>query len=80
MDTLKDEGELVAMLDYGLVKKKAGGVACRDRPDLGPLAWTVKGKDAAIVAGPYRVHDKKVETASNCAEASKWLSDVIAQK
>jgi hypothetical protein len=79
MDAAKDGAELEKMLDYGLAPK-AHGVACRERPDLGPIAWMVSGRDAAIVAGPYRMRDGAPENASTCKDAEQWLQHVIRQK
>lgn len=80
MDTANDAREIEEMLSYAVVKKSAAGGACRERPELGPIAWQMRGVDAALVAGPYRIEHGKVQSASTCADAAKWLTEVLADK
>ena len=35
--------------------------ACRERKDLGPMAWRRQGADIAIVGGPYTRDGKTVD-------------------
>ena len=79
MDAPKNARGLEEMLAYAIVKK-AGSVACRERPDLGPIAWQVRGADAVLVAGPYRIKNGKAGSASTCGDATKWMTEILADK
>jgi hypothetical protein len=60
-----------------LIERRFGKV-CRRRAALGPIAWTARGSDVAIVAGPYaRRGGGEVSAAGTCAGAGKWLAEVM---
>jgi hypothetical protein len=62
------------------VFRKAFPKACKERKDLGPLAWQRRGDAIAMVAGPYRrERDGTLRSVSRCAPARKWL-DAVLQK
>ncbi|WP_441290438.1 hypothetical protein ACSRUE_07630 [Sorangium sp. KYC3313] len=63
-----------------LIERRFGKV-CRRREALGPIAWTARGSDVAIVAGPYARRGGggggEVSAAGTCAGAGKWLAEVM---
>ncbi|WP_437325923.1 hypothetical protein [Sorangium sp. So ce381] len=67
--------------EAGKVIERRFGKACRRRPELGPIAWTARGSDVAIVAGPYARRGGsgggEVSAAGTCAGAGKWLAEVM---
>jgi hypothetical protein len=71
MDTDRDAQELADVL------KKRFGTACRERPALGPLVWRRKGRDLALAAGPYQRTGATPRSAGTCAEAGKWLGEIL---
>jgi hypothetical protein len=56
------------------------GRGCRERADIGPIAWTRRGRDLVLAAGPFQVDDGSVTSSAKCAEASKWLRELTALK
>jgi hypothetical protein len=72
MDTDRDAGELAAEI------KRRFGVACRERPTVGPIAWTRKGRAIAVAAGPYARENKLPKSAGNCALAKRWAKEILA--
>ncbi|APR83655.1 Hypothetical protein A7982_09004 [Minicystis rosea] len=73
MDSDEDATELAAVL------KKRFGTACRERPTMGPIAWQRKGRDLAVVAGPYQRQGKVPKSAGTCAVATRWVKEMLAQ-
>ncbi|WP_437277834.1 hypothetical protein WME90_42465 [Sorangium sp. So ce375] len=64
--------------EAGKVIERRFGKACRRRASLGPIAWTARGSDVAIVAGPYaRRGGGEVSAVGTCAGATKWLAEVM---
>lgn len=59
------------------VAKGSGSSACVERATLGPLAWSQKGLDFAIVAGPYKTASGVRTSASNCVGAKAWISAIL---
>lgn len=76
MDDAKSAKELAAALSTYLVKA-VGDTGCVPRTTLGPLAWRQKGVDVVIVAGPYKTLNGSRASASNCADASRWISAIL---
>lgn len=75
MDTPAERAELDAALGAGLGKR------CRERPDLGPIAWVARGPDAVIVAGPYERaagSARGARSTGTCALAERWASAILA--
>ncbi len=54
--------------------------ACRERKDLGPMAWRRQGADIAIVGGPYTRDGKTVTSAGKCADANRWIDAILKSK
>ncbi|XXT18747.1 hypothetical protein WME94_51820 [Sorangium sp. So ce429] len=64
--------------EAGKVIERRFGKACQRRPALGPIAWTARGSDMAIVAGPYaRRGGGEASAAGTCAGAKTWLAEVM---
>ncbi|WP_437334438.1 hypothetical protein [Sorangium sp. So ce394] len=64
--------------EAGKVLERRFGKACQQRASLGPLAWTARGSDVAIVAGPYeRRGGGEARAAGTCAGAKAWLAEVM---
>ncbi|WP_437778928.1 hypothetical protein [Sorangium sp. So ce1097] len=54
------------------------GKACQRRAGLGPIAWTARGSDVAVVAGPYeRRGGGEASATGTCAGAKAWLAEVM---
>lgn len=73
MDTEADVPEVTAIL----VREVADG--CYERKDLGPIAWSSRGKHIAIAAGPSRRAASGRTSAGTCADARKWLDAELAR-
>jgi hypothetical protein len=71
MDTDRDGAELADVL------KLRFGARCRERKLHGPIAWRRRGRDLAVVAGPYVRREKSIASAGSCAGANHWLSDIL---
>ncbi|MBK6520617.1 MAG: hypothetical protein IPG04_42450 [Polyangiaceae bacterium] len=71
MDSATDAAEVAKILKAKL------GPKCDARPDLGPLAWTQRGEDIVIVAGPY-TKGATVKSAGTCKLAEAWLKEILA--
>ncbi len=55
------------------------GKVCVVRDRLGPITWVAKGKDVALVAGPFtRKADRTVASTGTCATATAWAKAMIA--
>ncbi|WP_437966945.1 hypothetical protein WMF04_46565 [Sorangium sp. So ce260] len=64
--------------EAGKVLERRFGKACQRRASLGPLAWTTRGSDVAVVAGPYeRRGGGEVSAVGTCAGAKTWLAEVM---
>ncbi|XXX76017.1 hypothetical protein WMF30_51045 [Sorangium sp. So ce134] len=64
--------------EAGKVLERRFGKACQRRASLGPLAWTARGSDVAVVAGPYeRRGGGEARAVGTCAEAKAWLAEVM---
>ncbi len=76
MDSSGDAAEVGAILSSALGRpKRASSPFCKERPMLGPVAWTVVGADVAIVAGPYTSSNGVKRSASTCSKALLWLDE-----
>ncbi|WP_437674993.1 hypothetical protein [Sorangium sp. So ce131] len=73
--------------EAGRLIERRFGKGCRMRQALGPIAWTARGSDMAIVAGPYERRGGgsggaggvgAVKAAGTCAGAKTWLAEVMA--
>lgn len=83
MDTVADAAEVAAVLSSAIGKPRGGArpaAFCAERANLGPIAWTMKGADLAIVAGPYVRRDQKLASASSCRDALRWLDETMGSK
>jgi len=79
MDTDADATEVATILAHqwgGAGAKASSG--CKERPEVGPLAWVRKGKAMAIVAGPFQRAGKGAKSLSECKAASRWAAEVLA--
>ncbi len=74
MDTDGDAAELAALF------VKRFGKKCRERPQLGPLAWRRRGRDLVMAAGPYVRLGKTTKSAGSCAAAGKWIEELLARR
>ncbi|WP_437688405.1 hypothetical protein [Sorangium sp. So ce176] len=64
--------------EAGKLIERRFGKACQRRAGLGPIAWTARGSDVAIVAGPYeRRGGGEVSAVGTCAGAKAWLAEVM---
>ncbi|UQA61449.1 hypothetical protein [Polyangium aurulentum] len=71
MDTAADAKEVAAVLARNF------GKVCRERPAVGPFSWELRGRDIAVVAGPYQREGTVVaKSAGTCADSSAWLREV----
>jgi hypothetical protein len=71
MDTAADAKEVAAVLARNF------GKGCRERPAVGPFSWELRGRDIAVVAGPYlRESTVRAKSAGTCADSSAWLRDL----
>jgi hypothetical protein len=72
-DTAKDAREMASAF--------AGkfGKACRERADLGPVAWRLRGKEIALAAGPFEraAAGAKPKSAGSCAQAVAWVESML---
>jgi len=75
-DTDKDADEIAAVLE------KRFGKACRERADLGPVAWARKGRAVAIGAGPFArsAAGVKPTSAGTCSATSAWAKAMVADQ
>jgi hypothetical protein len=69
MDTTQDTEEVAVQFN------KKYGSNCRERDDLGPVAWEKKGRDILLVSGPYERRDSGPVSAGNCATSKTWLAE-----
>ncbi len=74
MDTVGDAKE------FALVLRKKFGTQCLERKDLGPLAWTIRGSDVVMVAGPYKKTSGGAVSAGKCAGTEAWLKSILEAK
>ncbi|MCA9595260.1 MAG: hypothetical protein KC776_18205 [Myxococcales bacterium] len=58
-------------------KLRQNGV-CRERKEAGPFAVVRRGKDLALVAGPYHRQGSQVKAASTCSKALAWARAIAA--
>ncbi len=64
--------------EAGKVLERRFGKTCQQRASLGPLAWTARGGDVAVVAGPYeRRGGGEASAVGTCAGAKTWLAEVM---
>ncbi|WP_437646511.1 hypothetical protein [Sorangium sp. So ce362] len=60
------------------VLERRFGKTCQQRASLGPIAWTGRGGDVAVVAGPYeRRGGGEASAVGTCAGAKTWLAEVM---
>lgn len=69
MDTAFDAVEVAEQFD------KKYGSKCRERRDLGPVAWELKGRDILLVAGPYERREAGPVSIGTCSVSRVWLSE-----
>ncbi len=60
-------------------KKLRQDAVCRQRAEAGPFAVARRGRDLALVAGPYRRAGAKATSAASCAAALSWARAIIAK-
>lgn len=75
MDSSLEAGQISAVLRSHFGKKM-----CRERKDLGPLAFSQLGEVVVIVAGPFANDGTKVQSAGTCKVAEAWAKEVLAAK
>jgi hypothetical protein len=75
-DTDKDADEIAAVLE------RRFGRACRERGDLGPVAWARKGRAVAIGAGPFARSAAGATPTSRgtCATTAAWAQAMAADQ
>ncbi len=71
MDTQPDAVQLGQALERQI------GPRCVERADFGPLAWRARGKDVAVVAGPYTLGAGVARSGGDCALADRWSESVL---
>jgi hypothetical protein len=71
MDTPKDAAQVETILRTKL------GERCRERPALGPIAWTAKGRDIAVAAGPFVRDGRTAAARGSCKGASQWAGAML---
>jgi hypothetical protein len=59
--------------------EKPRALDCTERPTVGPFLVARRGRDLAVVLGPYEVRDATTVGAGTCAEAESWAKRVLAQ-
>jgi hypothetical protein len=84
MDTEKDAQEVATILSgaigsagKGGKPTKGGKAFCAERAALGPIAWTIRGADIAVVAGPYEKKESVVHSVGTCKTATAWLDETL---
>jgi hypothetical protein len=70
MDTAGDAKEVASVL------ARKFGKGCRERPSVGPMTWELRGRDIAVVAGPYEREGTLARSAGTCADSTAWLREV----
>jgi len=70
MDTVADAAEVGALFE------RKYGKTCRERAELGPITWSQRGRDLALVAGPYAREGDARRADGACAGALAWLGEV----
>jgi len=68
MDTVLDAAEVAAQFERKYGKK------CKERKDLGPVAWEIKGRDIVLVSGPYERQNEGPRSVGSCNVSKAWLS------
>jgi hypothetical protein len=56
------------------------GTKCRERGDLGPLAFRRRGAMIVLVAGPYTEQGDKFVSAGSCQGALRWVDTIFASR
>jgi len=74
MDTARDAREVAAILERQFGKR------CKDRPELGPIVWALRGADIALVAGPFERSGRAASGTGECRVANQWVAEVLAQR
>lgn len=69
MDTAFDAFEVAELFDTKY------GSKCREREQLGPVAWEMKGRDILLVSGPYERRETGPVSIGTCAMSKAWLSE-----
>ena len=54
------------------------GRSCRERLDVGPIAWARRGRDLVVAAGPFRLDAGRATSAGKCADTNKWLRELTS--
>ncbi len=64
---------------FGKPTLSEGSLVCIERPDLGPLAFSRKGRDVVLLAGPAST-GATWASQGTCAEAKKWATEVLGNR
>lgn len=70
MDTEEDAKEASFLF------AKKYGKACKERAAQGPVVWQLRGRDIALVAGPYERAGGSTRSIGSCLESEAWLAEV----
>jgi hypothetical protein len=70
MDTAADAGEAAVVFE------RKHGAGCKERAAVGPIVWAKRGRDLALVAGPYERDGARARALGTCAESAGWLAEV----
>lgn len=71
-------GEFVELAKAKAAVKKQE--TCRERAQTGPFAVVRKGRDLALVAGPFERGSTGAKSAGTCTDALQWASRVAKQR
>lgn len=56
------------------------GGSCRERADLGPLAFRRRGAMIVLVAGPHGRRGDTLASSGSCQEALRWVDTIFASR
>jgi hypothetical protein len=74
-DTAKDAAEIERLLEERF------GKTCVERPALGPVTWSARGRDVVLAAGPFlRKADRSVAAAGSCDVTTAWVRATLGAK
>jgi hypothetical protein len=60
-------------------KKLRRDAVCRERSEAGPFAVVRRGRDLALVAGPYRRNGASAKSAATCPTTLSWARAIVAK-
>ena len=72
-DTERDANEVADLL------RDRFGARCRERGDLGPIAWRQQGARVVLVAGPHVRTTTGVKPGATCAAAERWSAALVQE-